>query len=76
MNDLKWVEDVCVKFVDLYVVEMEVVVVVQVCYQFKMFFVVIRVLFDIVGKEFDVLFDKFLEQAVVYLIEFVLNVIK
>ncbi|AJH24780.1 MULTISPECIES: 5'-methylthioadenosine/S-adenosylhomocysteine nucleosidase [Bacillus] len=76
MNDPKRVEDVRAKFADLYAVEMEAAAVAQVCHQFKTPFVVIRALSDIAGKESDVSFDKFLEQAAVHSTELVLNVIK
>lgn len=51
------------KFEDLYAVEMEAAAVAQVSYQFNTPFVVIRALSDIAGKESEISFDQFLEQA-------------
>ncbi|WP_078545476.1 5'-methylthioadenosine/S-adenosylhomocysteine nucleosidase [Litchfieldia alkalitelluris] len=63
MNDPGRVEFVRNQFNDLYAVEMEAAAIAQVCYQFRIPFVVIRSLSDIAGKESDVSFDQFLKTA-------------
>ncbi|MCI4128592.1 5'-methylthioadenosine/S-adenosylhomocysteine nucleosidase [Bacillus haynesii] len=64
------------KFEDLYAVEMEAAAVAQVSYQFNTPFVVIRALSDIAGKESEISFDQFLEQAAKHSTELVLRMIK
>ncbi|MGG0837465.1 5'-methylthioadenosine/S-adenosylhomocysteine nucleosidase [Bacillus paralicheniformis] len=64
------------KFEDLYAVEMEAAAVAQVSYQFNTPFVVIRALSDIAGKESEISFDQFLEQAAKHSIDLVLRMIK
>lgn len=63
MNDPDKVDFVRTKFSDLQAVEMEAAAIAQVAYQFGIPFVIIRSLSDIAGKESDVSFDQFLEQA-------------
>lgn len=65
MNDPVRVEFVKGKFGDLYAVEMEAAAIAQVCYAFKVPFVVTRALSDIAGKESDVSFDQFIHTAAV-----------
>ncbi|MBU8786920.1 MULTISPECIES: 5'-methylthioadenosine/S-adenosylhomocysteine nucleosidase [Bacillus] len=76
MSDPERVAFIRDKFKDLYAVEMEAAAVAQVCYQFDVPFVVIRALSDIAGKESEVSFDKFLEQAAKHSTELVLRMIK
>lgn len=64
------------KFADLYAVEMEAAAVAQVSYQFNTPFVVIRALSDIAGKESEISFDQFLEQAAKHSTDLVLRMIK
>ncbi|MDN5386568.1 MULTISPECIES: 5'-methylthioadenosine/S-adenosylhomocysteine nucleosidase [Bacillus] len=64
------------KFEDLYAVEMEAAAVAQVSYQFNTPFVVIRALSDIAGKESEISFDQFLEQAAKHSTDLVLLMIK
>ncbi|OLQ55362.1 5'-methylthioadenosine/S-adenosylhomocysteine nucleosidase [Bacillus licheniformis] len=64
------------KFEDLYAVEMEAAAVAQVSYQFNTPFVVIRALSDIAGKESEISFDQFLEQAAKHSTDLVLRMIK
>ncbi|XJZ26308.1 5'-methylthioadenosine/S-adenosylhomocysteine nucleosidase [Bacillota bacterium Lsc_1132] len=63
MNDPDKVEFVRTKFADLQAVEMEAAAIAQVAYQFDVPFVIIRSLSDIAGKESNVSFDQFLDQA-------------
>lgn len=51
------------KFNDLHAGEMEAAAIAQVCHLFNVPFVVIRALSDIAGKESNVSFDQFLDQA-------------
>ena len=63
MNDPVRVQFVREQFDDLYAVEMEAAAIAQVCYQFKIPFVVTRALSDIAGKESDLSFEQFLKTA-------------
>ncbi|WP_026693835.1 5'-methylthioadenosine/S-adenosylhomocysteine nucleosidase [Peribacillus kribbensis] len=63
MSDPDRVEFVRTKFPELYAAEMEAAAIAQVAYQFQVPFVIIRALSDIAGKESDVSFEKFLDQA-------------
>ncbi len=65
MNDPVRVEFVKGKFGDLYAVEMEAAAIAQVCYAFKVPFVVTRALSDIAGKESSITFDQFIHTAAV-----------
>ncbi|KAA6451203.1 5'-methylthioadenosine/S-adenosylhomocysteine nucleosidase [Bacillus swezeyi] len=76
MSDPERVAFIRGKFQDLYAVEMEAAAVAQVCHQFDTPFVVIRALSDIAGKESEVSFDKFLEQAAKHSTDLVLRMIK
>ncbi|MCI3150154.1 5'-methylthioadenosine/S-adenosylhomocysteine nucleosidase [Bacillus cereus] len=64
------------KFENLYAVEMEAAAVAQVCYQYKVPFVIIRALSDIAGKESNVSFDQFLDQAALHSTNFIIKVLK
>ncbi|MBO9130440.1 5'-methylthioadenosine/S-adenosylhomocysteine nucleosidase [Bacillus sp. 165] len=66
MNDPQRVEFIRSKFENLHAVEMEAAAVAQVCYQYKIPFVIIRALSDIAGKESDVSFEQFLDQAALH----------
>lgn len=63
MSDPAKVEFVRGKFADLQAVEMEAAAIAQVAHQFGIPFVIIRSLSDIAGKESNVSFDQFLDQA-------------
>ncbi|MGG5254958.1 5'-methylthioadenosine/S-adenosylhomocysteine nucleosidase [Neobacillus sp. SM06] len=63
MSDPEKVAFVREKFADLQAVEMEAAAIAQVAYQFAVPFVIIRSLSDIAGKESNVSFDQFLDQA-------------
>lgn len=63
MSDPDRVAFVRGKFEDLQAVEMEAAAIAQVAHQFGVPFVIIRSLSDIAGKESDVSFDQFLDQA-------------
>ncbi|ASB88145.1 5'-methylthioadenosine/S-adenosylhomocysteine nucleosidase [Bacillus sonorensis] len=76
MSDPERVAFIRGKFKDLCAVEMEAAAVAQVCHQFDIPFVVIRALSDIAGKESEISFDKFLEQAAKHSTELVLRMIK
>ncbi|MFN2745138.1 MULTISPECIES: 5'-methylthioadenosine/S-adenosylhomocysteine nucleosidase [Bacillus] len=76
MSDPERVAFIRGKFEDLYAVEMEAAAVAQVCHQFNTPFVVIRALSDIAGKESEVSFDKFLDQAAKHSTDLVLRMIK
>ncbi|MFF2874855.1 5'-methylthioadenosine/S-adenosylhomocysteine nucleosidase [Gottfriedia sp. NPDC057991] len=65
MNDPVRVDFVKEKFGDLYAVEMEAAAIAQVCYAFKVPFVVTRALSDIAGKESNISFDQFIHTAAV-----------
>ncbi|MFJ5965396.1 5'-methylthioadenosine/S-adenosylhomocysteine nucleosidase [Bacillus sp. NPDC093026] len=76
MNDPGRVAFVREKFPELYAVEMEAAAVAQVCELFGTPFVVVRALSDIAGKESNVSFDQFLEQAAIHSTDLVLRMIK
>ncbi|WP_242222810.1 5'-methylthioadenosine/S-adenosylhomocysteine nucleosidase [Bacillus cereus group sp. BfR-BA-01380] len=76
MSDPNRVACIREKFTDLYAVEMEAAAVAQVCYQYKVPFVIIRALSDIAGKESDVSFDQFLDQAALHSTNFIVNVLE
>ncbi|AVM24741.1 5'-methylthioadenosine/S-adenosylhomocysteine nucleosidase [Bacillus pumilus] len=76
MNDPDRVAFVREKFPELYAVEMEAAAVAQVCQLFETPFVVVRALSDIAGKESNVSFDQFLEQAAIHSTDLVLRMIK
>jgi adenosylhomocysteine nucleosidase len=76
MNDPARVEFIRGKFTDLYAVEMEAAAVAQVCYQYKVPFVIIRALSDIAGKESDVSFDQFLDQAALHSTNFIVKMLE
>jgi adenosylhomocysteine nucleosidase len=63
MNDPERVEALRDKFQGLQALEMEAAAIAQVCYLFNVPFVIIRSLSDIAGKESNVSFDQFLDQA-------------
>ncbi|OIK17038.1 5'-methylthioadenosine/S-adenosylhomocysteine nucleosidase [Bacillus sp. MUM 116] len=63
MEDPARVEFVRSKFDDLQAVEMEAAAIAQVAHQFGVPFVIIRSLSDIAGKESEVSFDQFIDQA-------------
>ncbi|OLP65451.1 5'-methylthioadenosine/S-adenosylhomocysteine nucleosidase [Bacillus pumilus] len=76
MNDPGRVAFVREKFPELYAVEMEAAAVSQVCHLFETPFVVVRALSDIAGKESNISFDQFLEQAAIHSTDLVLRMIK
>ncbi|WP_028402873.1 5'-methylthioadenosine/S-adenosylhomocysteine nucleosidase [Ectobacillus panaciterrae] len=76
MNDPARVEFIRGKFTDLYAVEMEAAAVAQVCYQYKVPFVIIRALSDIAGKESDVSFDQFLDKAALHSTNFIVKMLE
>lgn len=76
MNDPQRVDFVRSKFKDLYAVEMEAAAVAQVCYQYNVPFVIIRALSDIAGKESDISFDQFLDQAALHSTNFIINMLQ
>ncbi|MCY7550713.1 5'-methylthioadenosine/S-adenosylhomocysteine nucleosidase, partial [Bacillus safensis] len=76
MNDPDRVAFVREKFPELYAVEMEAAAVAQVCQLFGTPFVVVRALSDIAGKESNISFDQFLEQAAIHSTDLVLRMIK
>ena len=63
LSDPVKVEFIRSKFTNLHAGEMEAAAIAQVCHLFNVPFVVIRALSDIAGKESNVSFDQFLEQA-------------
>jgi adenosylhomocysteine nucleosidase len=76
LNDPVKVEFIRGKFKDLYAGEMEAAAIAQVCHQFNVPFVVIRALSDIAGKESNVSFDQFLEQAAKHSADLVLKMVE
>ena len=76
MNDPVRVEDVRKKFNGVQAVEMEAAAVAQVCYQFKVPFVIIRSLSDIAGKESNISFDQYLEKAAVNSANLVMKIVE
>lgn len=75
MHDPAKVEQVRNHFPQMKACEMEAAAVAQVCYQFKVPFVVIRALSDIAGKESSMSFDEFLPVAAKHSTQIVLQVI-
>ncbi|MFD3449290.1 5'-methylthioadenosine/S-adenosylhomocysteine nucleosidase [Microbacteriaceae bacterium 4G12] len=76
MSDPERVAFIRTKFDDLYAVEMEAAAVAQVCHQYGVPFVIIRALSDIAGKESDVSFDQFLDQAAQHSTSFIVKVLQ
>lgn len=76
LNDPVKVEFIRSKFKDLHAGEMEAAAIAQVCHQFNVSFVVIRALSDIAGKESNVSFDQFLEQAAKHSADLVLKMVE
>lgn len=66
MSDADRVEFVRLRISDIYAVEMEAAAVAQVCYNYKVPFVIVRALSDIAGKEADISFDSFLHTAALH----------
>ncbi|GEM00536.1 adenosylhomocysteine nucleosidase [Halolactibacillus halophilus] len=60
---------------DTMAVEMEAAAIAQVCYQYHVPFVIIRSLSDIAGKESNVSFDQYLDQAAKHAAEMIMRVI-
>ena len=75
MNDPVRVEDVRNKITGVQAVELEAAAVAQVCYQFKVPFVIIRSLSDIAGKESNISFDQYLEKAAVNSANLVMKIV-
>lgn len=48
----------------------------QVCHQYEVPFVIIRALSDIAGKESNVSFDQFLDQATLHSTNFIVKVLE
>jgi len=63
MNDPKQVESVKELFPTMIAVEMEGAAIAQVCYQYKIPFIIIRALSDIAGSESPVTFQEYLQLA-------------
>jgi adenosylhomocysteine nucleosidase len=76
LNDPEKVEFIRSKFKDLYAGEMEAAAIAQVCHQFNVPFVVIRALSDIAGKESNVSFEQFLDQAAKHSADLVLKIVE
>ncbi|WP_226667298.1 5'-methylthioadenosine/S-adenosylhomocysteine nucleosidase [Metabacillus litoralis] len=76
LNDPVKVEFIRSKFSNLYAGEMEAAAIAQVCHQFEVPFVVIRALSDIAGKESNVSFDQFLDQAAKHSANLVLKIVE
>ncbi|WP_243386240.1 5'-methylthioadenosine/S-adenosylhomocysteine nucleosidase [Bacillus kexueae] len=75
MNDKDRVAFIRTKFPNLYAVEMEAAAIAQVCHQFETPFVIIRALSDIAGKESNVSFEQFLDQAALHSTKMVVNIV-
>ncbi|MCO7126373.1 5'-methylthioadenosine/S-adenosylhomocysteine nucleosidase [Sporolactobacillus shoreicorticis] len=76
MADPERIRNVKKIFPELKAVEMEAAAIAQVCYQFKVPFLIIRSLSDIAGKDSNLLFDQFLKTAAKHSAEFTLSIIK
>lgn len=76
MNDPVRVDYIRTKFQDLFAVEMEAAAIAQVCHQFETPFVVIRALSDIAGKESNLSFEQFLDQAAKHSANLVLKIVE
>ncbi|WLR44022.1 5'-methylthioadenosine/S-adenosylhomocysteine nucleosidase [Bacillus carboniphilus] len=76
MSDAERVEFVRSKFDDLYAAEMEAAAIAQVCHQFSVPFVIIRSLSDIAGKESNVSFKQFIDQAALNSANMVVAIVK
>jgi adenosylhomocysteine nucleosidase len=76
LNDPEKVEFIRSKFKDLYAGEMEAAAIAQVCHQFEVPFVIIRALSDIAGKESNVSFDQFLDQAAKHSADLALKIVE
>lgn len=67
---------ICYNFLQVIVVEMEVIVIVYVCYNFKVFFVVVCVIFDVVDQQFYFSFEEFFVVVVRQFILMVENLVQ
>ncbi|MCM3161870.1 5'-methylthioadenosine/S-adenosylhomocysteine nucleosidase [Metabacillus litoralis] len=76
LSDPDKVEFIRSKFQNLYAGEMEAAAIAQVCHQFEVPFVVIRALSDIAGKESNISFDQFLNQAAKHSANLVLKIVE
>ncbi|KKI88532.1 5'-methylthioadenosine nucleosidase [Bacillus sp. SA1-12] len=76
LNDPVKVEFIRSKFNDLHAGEMEAAAIAQVCHQFNIPFVVIRALSDIAGKESNISFEQFLDQAAKHSADLVLKIVE
>lgn len=75
VNELAVVENIREKFNVVKAVEMEAAAIAQVCYQFKVPFVIIRSLSDIAGKESNISFDQYLEKAALHSANLVMKMV-
>lgn len=75
VNELAVVESIREKFNVVKAVEMEAAAIAQVCYQFKVPFVIIRSLSDIAGKESNISFDQYLEKAALHSANLVMKMV-
>ncbi|MFT8390711.1 MAG: 5'-methylthioadenosine/S-adenosylhomocysteine nucleosidase [Sporolactobacillus sp.] len=76
MADPKRIEALKQLFPEMLTVEMEAAAIAQTCYRFGVPFLIVRALSDVAGKQSEVSFEQFLEQAAVHSAEFVLALIK
>ncbi|HZH60679.1 MAG TPA: 5'-methylthioadenosine/S-adenosylhomocysteine nucleosidase, partial [Metabacillus sp.] len=76
LNDPDKVAFIRSKFQNLYAGEMEAAAIAQVCHQFEVPFVIIRALSDIAGKESNISFDQFLDQAAKHSADLVLKIVE
>ncbi|WP_273125107.1 5'-methylthioadenosine/S-adenosylhomocysteine nucleosidase [Metabacillus sp. HB246100] len=76
LSDPTKVEFIRSKFNDLHAGEMEAAAIAQTCHQFNVPFVVIRALSDIAGKESNISFDQFLDQAGKHSAQLVLKIVE
>jgi adenosylhomocysteine nucleosidase len=75
VNELAVMENIREKFNVVKAVEMEAAAIAQVCYQFKVPFVIIRSLSDIAGKESNISFDQYLEKAALHSANLVMKMV-
>lgn len=76
MHEQAAVDAVRAKFPDLLAVEMEAGAIAQVCFRYQLPFIIFRALSDIAGKESNLSFKEFLEQAGVHSARMVTAMVK
>lgn len=76
MNDEKRIQQVKEIFPEMLAAEMEGAAIAQVCYQYKIPFIIIRAISDVAGKDSPISFEQFLERAAKNASEIILRLLE